>query len=104
MAPFNSLVRAQAISHSRGQATFPRQVRSLPADNVDRTWDHVFPRAWYPDTTAPDVYKWQIPSHPCNRDYGAMEEDLLFRLALCVDPHVPETAGIVQKALRSMKP
>jgi len=33
-----------------------------------------------------------------------MEEDLLFRLALCVDPHVPETAGIVQKALRSMKP
>jgi hypothetical protein len=33
-----------------------------------------------------------------------MEEDLLFRLALCVDPHAPETAGIVQKALRSMKP
>jgi hypothetical protein len=33
-----------------------------------------------------------------------MEDDLLFRLALCVDPHIPETAGIVQKALRSMKP
>lgn len=33
-----------------------------------------------------------------------MEEDLLFRLALCVNPHAPETAGIVQKALRSMKP
>lgn len=33
-----------------------------------------------------------------------MEEDLLFRLALCVDPHAPETAGIVEKALRSMRP
>ena len=75
------------------------------SDNVDRTWDHVFPRAWYPDTTPPDLYKWQIPScHPCNREYGTMEEDLLFRLALCVDPHAPETAGIVEKALRSMKP
>lgn len=74
-------------------------------DNVNRTWDHVFPRAWYPDTTPPDLYKWQIPSClPCNNDYGSIEEDLLFRLALCVDPHIPETAGIVQKALRSMKP
>jgi hypothetical protein len=33
-----------------------------------------------------------------------MEDDLLFRLALCVDPHAPETAGIVEKAIRSMKP
>jgi hypothetical protein len=33
-----------------------------------------------------------------------MEDDLLFRLALCVDPGSPETAGIVDKALRSMKP
>lgn len=33
-----------------------------------------------------------------------MEEDLLFRLALCVDPHAKETGSIVQKALRSMKP
>jgi hypothetical protein len=74
------------------------------ADNVNRTWDHVFPRAWYPNTTPSDVYKWQIPScHPCNRDYGTMEDDLLCRLALCVDPHVPETAGIVEKALRSIK-
>ena len=28
----------------------------------------------------------------------------MFRLALCVDPNIPETSGIVQKALRSMKP
>ena len=75
------------------------------ADGVDRTWDHVFPRAWYPDTTPPDIYKWQIPScHECNRDYGKMEEDLLFRLALCIYPNVKATSGIVDKALRSMKP
>jgi 5-methylcytosine-specific restriction endonuclease McrA len=74
-------------------------------DDVDRTWDHVFPRAWYPDSTPSDLYKWQIPScHACNRDYGSMEDDLLFRLALCVDPDTPGTAGIVDKALRSMKP
>jgi hypothetical protein len=75
------------------------------SDSVSRTWDHVFPRAWYPDTTPPDLYKWQIPScHKCNRDYGKLEEDLLFHLALCVDPKANETSGIVEKALRSMKP
>jgi hypothetical protein len=75
------------------------------ANGVDRTWDHVFPRAWYPDTTPPDMYKWQIPScYECNRDYGKMEEDLLFRLALCIDPNTEATSGITDKALRSMKP
>lgn len=75
------------------------------ADAVERTWDHVFPRSWYPDTTPKNINKWQIPTcQPCNQDYGQMEEDLLIRLAMCVDPHVPATAGIVQKALRSMKP
>ncbi|MFN0313580.1 MAG: hypothetical protein ACKVQA_00885 [Burkholderiales bacterium] len=33
-----------------------------------------------------------------------MEDDLLFRLALCADPKEPETSGIVEKALRSMNP
>jgi hypothetical protein len=75
------------------------------ADNVERTWDHVFPRAWYPHTTPANLYKWQIPScHPCNNEYGELEDDLLFRLAMCVDPHVRGTAGIVPRALRSMKP
>lgn len=74
-------------------------------ESVDRTWDHVFPRGWYPDTTPPDVYKWQIPCcAKCNQDYGRLEEDLLFRLALCVDPFATATSGIVDKALRSMKP
>jgi hypothetical protein len=33
-----------------------------------------------------------------------MEDDMLLRLALTVDPKVPETSGIVEKALRSLKP
>jgi hypothetical protein len=33
-----------------------------------------------------------------------MEADLLMRLALCVDPKAPTTAGIVQRALRAMDP
>jgi hypothetical protein len=75
------------------------------AENVELTWDHVFPRAWYPKTTPADLYKWQIPScYPCNAELGKIEEDLFFRLGLCVDPFVPETADIVQRALRSYKP
>lgn len=74
-------------------------------DGVDRNWDHVFPEAWYPDTTSHDLYKWQIPRcERCNREYGVMEDDMLLRLALTVDPKAPETSGIVAKALRSIKP
>jgi hypothetical protein len=73
-------------------------------EDVERTWDHVFPRAWYPETTPADLYKWQIPScNRCNRELGKIEEDLLFRLGLCVNP-TPETAGIIKKAQRSYKP
>ena len=67
------------------------------SDKVERTWDHVFPQAWYPDTTPAHLYKWQIPAClRCNKEYGEMEDDLLFRLALCIDPEIPETSGIVQ--------
>lgn len=69
------------------------------------TWDHVFPKAWYPQTTPADLYKWQVPScRECNRTYGQLEEDLLLRLALCVDPSDPKCAGIVEKGLRALNP
>jgi|SRR5579859_4823357 len=81
-----------------------RCVHCLKPD-VERTWDHVFPRAWYPDTTPPNLHKWQIPSClPCNSEYGALEGDLLTRLGLCLDPHAADTASIAKKALRSLKP
>jgi hypothetical protein len=75
------------------------------ADPVARNWDHIFPKSWYPDTSATNLYKWQIPSCvPCNSALGAIEEDFLRRIALCLDPFDPASRSIVQKALRSMKP
>lgn len=72
-------------------------------DNVTRNWDHVFPKSWYPDTTPPNISKWIIPSCPkCNMEYGELEQDLLMRLACCVDPKIAAASGIYQKVLRSM--
>lgn len=71
----------------------------------ERNSDHVFPESWYPASTPPDVEKWQIPSCiPCNSDYGKLEQDFLIKVGLCLDPHHPASASIVQKALRSVKP
>lgn len=70
-----------------------------------RNWDHVLPRAWYPNTTPSNLYKWQVPScKPCNEEYGALETDLLIRLSLCLDPSDPDTAGIVARGLRAIDP
>lgn len=72
-------------------------------DNVQRNWDHVFPKSWYPDTTPTNILKWIIPScYKCNKEYGELEQDLLMRLACCVDPKAAATSGIYQKVLRSM--
>lgn len=73
------------------------------SDNL--TWDHVFPQAWYPDTTPPNLEKWKIPSCPrCNKEYGKLEEDLLWRLGLSVDPKNQKSLGITARVLRSTKP
>ncbi len=75
------------------------------SDPVERNWDHVFPEAWYPDTTPPNLSKWQIPSCiPCNRSLGEIENDLLIRIAFCLDPNAPESQSIVHKALRALRP
>jgi hypothetical protein len=74
-------------------------------DPVPRTWDHVFPKSWYPDTTLENIAKWQIPAClPCNQEYGGIEQDLLLRVGLCIDPHAFESGGIVPKVLRSLDP
>jgi hypothetical protein len=71
----------------------------------ERNFDHVFPESWYPDSTPADVEKWQIPSCiSCNSEYGKLEQDFLIKVGLCLDPHDPASASIVQKALRSVKP
>jgi hypothetical protein len=72
-------------------------------EEVERNWDHVFPRSWYPDTTPENLHKWQMPSCvPCNRAHGKIEEDLLARFGLALDPAHPASRGIVDRALRSI--
>lgn len=49
--------------------------------------------------------KWTAPSClKCNSDYGKLEQDLLIRFGLCLNPTDPAAKGIVDKALRSIKP
>lgn len=74
-------------------------------DVEERNSDHVFPESWYPDSTPPNLEKWQIPSCiPCNRDYGKLEQDFLLKVGLCLDPFDAASASIVQKSLRSLRP
>lgn len=72
-------------------------------ENVPRNWDHVFPRSWYPESTPPNTSKWIIPTcYKCNKEYGVLEQDLLIRLACCIDPGSAAASGIYKKALNSM--
>jgi hypothetical protein len=67
------------------------------------TWDHVFPVAWHFEKTPPNFEKWKVPScEPCNALHGRMENDLLVRVGLCLDPNHPDTGPIVKKALRAL--
>lgn len=69
------------------------------------SWDHVFPEAWYPNTTPPNIEKWKIPSCTrCNNDYGALENDLMVRFGFLLDPNEPSSMGIVDKAIRAIDP
>lgn len=75
------------------------------SDPVERNWDHVFPKSWYPDTSPADLYKWQIPSCiPCNSALGAIEEEFLRLVSLGLDPFDAASRSIVEKSLRSMNP
>ncbi|MBI3810732.1 MAG: HNH endonuclease [Nitrospirae bacterium] len=69
------------------------------------TADHVFPKSWYPESTPENLEKWQIPAcHRCNEEYGKIENDLLQRIGLCLDPIEISSLGITDKVLRSIKP
>jgi len=69
------------------------------------TSDHVFPKSWYPETTPQNIEKWQAPAcKKCNKKYGKIEEELLLKFGLCVNPFRYESLGIAQKALRALKP
>jgi hypothetical protein len=74
--------------------------------NVENlTRDHVFPKAWYPDNTPQNLERWTIPScRTCNEDYGRLEEDLLFRLGMCLDPEDAKSGDITDKVFSSIDP
>jgi hypothetical protein len=74
-------------------------------DSDRLTWDHVFPKSWYPDTTPPNLEKWKVPAClKCNREYGVLEEDLFTAFGLCLDPDAEDTKALVEKALRAIDP
>jgi hypothetical protein len=74
-------------------------------EGVERNWDHVFPKSWYPDTTAADMEKWQVPSCiACNDRYGKLERDLIGRLGLALNASNAASAGLAEKALRAINP
>ena len=49
------------------------------------------------------VQRWTVPCcRRCNEQFGAMESDLLVRLALCLDPETEAAKGLSEKAFRSL--
>jgi hypothetical protein len=61
--------------------------------------------AWYPDSTPDGTEKWKVPScHKCNSLHGETENVLMSRIGLCLDPTSPASAGVTEKAMRSMDP
>ena len=72
-------------------------------DHVARNWDHVFPLAWYPESTPENVEKWKVPSCvECNSELGRIESKFLSLIALTLDPKAREAQGISQKVFRSL--
>ena len=74
-------------------------------ENVEITSDHMFPKAWYPDSTPDNLEKWQVPSClECNQRYGKRETDLIGRIALTLDSKNPASKGLAERALRAINP
>jgi hypothetical protein len=67
------------------------------------TDEHVFPEAWYPDDTPPDLWKWQVPScWACNHDkYGTKESRVFPFLGMSAEPYHPGAKGIGDRAFRA---
>ena len=80
-------------------------MRRNEIDKLNPTSDHVFPRSWYPESTPPDLEKWQIPTcSPCNHKFGRIEEDLLMRMGMCLDDDALASLGIGRKIVRALDP
>lgn len=74
-------------------------------EGVELTSDHMFPKAWYPNTTPENLEKWQFPAcSECNSRYSKIERDLLNRFSFVLDTANPASAGLVDAALRAIDP
>jgi len=72
---------------------------------TELTWDHVVPRAWYPDSVAVAEEKWKVPAcSTCNAEHGKNERELLVRLGLSFGYSDPIAVGIGARAFRSVDP
>lgn len=66
--------------------------------------EHVFPKSWYPDGTAPSSML-TVPSHRlCNGQLGVVEERLLRHFALGLDPRNRTARGVQERVFSSMNP
>lgn len=72
-------------------------------ESLELTWDHVFPQAWYPDTTPANLEKWKIPAClECNQLHSKSEGDLLVNLAMCIDPDDRFRAGLLREGFAQL--
>jgi hypothetical protein len=70
-----------------------------------RNRDHVFPSSWYPDNTAQNIEKPQVPCcYNCNNRFSTVENDLLLRFMFCFGWADSRAEGIPNRALRSVDP
>lgn len=68
----------------------------------ETTDDHVFPKSWFPASTPSSVQRWTAPScRDCNNSLGKLEEQLLSRFALTIEPQKLEASGLGARVLRS---
>ena len=68
------------------------------------TWDHVLPESWYPEIMDGEE-KWEVPScESCNKRLGKIEQNLLIKLGLCLDPNDLNSLGIPDRVLRALNP
>lgn len=68
------------------------------------TSDHVFPKSWYPNTTPENIEKMQVPAcDECNQKFSKLENGLLLKFGLTLNPKEAKSLGISDKVLRSLR-
>ncbi|OGH91564.1 MAG: hypothetical protein A2534_04470 [Candidatus Magasanikbacteria bacterium RIFOXYD2_FULL_39_9] len=69
------------------------------------TQDHIFPKAWYPESTPVNIEKWTAPScKKCNASLGEIEDDFLTRLGTSIETNDSVAKVIGMKAINAMIP